>query len=290
MAIFDQKAELNKQKRHIAPRWDNDGVNKMLGFNEKGGRNAWGQVLGMIPGVNTATHAIAKNRAGGSTKDVLNETFDEAVNKDFAGLSFGINIAKTAVGGGLGGGLKGMMGGGAGNVAGAVGGAKDALGATSGGAGQDVADLVGGVTGSGKDSNGGNGGGGFLDKLKSQFGGDDSQGTAEGPEAGNLEQAMSAFQSQTSKIQGENMKNPFVPGTPEYDQFIKEVEDKQKQDNKGAFGDGIKNTFKSATSGNIFESGANWAGSIVASQKEAKNEIKEASQGEFAYNPTLNYL
>jgi hypothetical protein len=289
MAIFDQRAELSRQKRHVAAQWDDDNFNKALGFNKRGGRNAWGQFLGAIPGLNTATHAIAKSRAGGSTKDVLEETFDEAVAKDFAGAAFGVNIAKTVMGGGLGGGLgqgmKGMFGG-AGNIADATGAASSALGAAGqtvdSGAGlankaMGVADKI-------------SGRGGFLNGLKNTFGGGNNQSSLNSPLPGDLKGVMDAFKSQSDDVQMENMKNPFEPGSDEYNQFEREMEDKQKDKNKGTFAEGIKGFIGDAATGNIFETGADWATSFIASERASKDAQKDAATGTFAYNPEFNYL
>lgn len=284
MAVFDQRAELSRQKRHITAKWDDDKFNKFLGFNEKGGRNAWGKAIGMIPGVNAGTHAIAKARAHGTTKDVLNETFDEAVNKDFAGAAFGVNIAKTVMGGGIGGGAGAGGGGGFGS------GIKNVLG--KGG------DMPVNVTGTALENAGpeADKGGMFSNiggKIRGAFGGGDGEeptSDARGPLGGNLAGITDAFKSQTDKISSENLKNPHEPGTPEHDAFENQMKEQQKQNNKGAFGEGMKGLLKSSTSGNIFESGANWAGSIVASEMEEKNAIRDAEKGNFAYNPSLNYL
>lgn len=288
MAIFDQRAELSKQKRHIAPSWDNDGFNKALGFNEKGGRNAWGKVLGAIPGVNTATHAIAKTRATGSTKDVLNDTFDEAVGKDFAGLALGVSAAKTIAGGGIGGGggnmmemFKGIGKGGIGNGADAA----TLMSGQSGGSG--LAGAVGSVTGA---EDMANVAGGMKNKKGFTF---DFGKNKEGDDTGmnfDLGGIGKAFASKANNTQAENMKNPHESGTPEYAAFEKMLEEKQKDNNKGAFGEGIKDVVGSATGGNIFEAGANYAGSMVASNAASKEAIKKASGGTFAYDPSFNYL
>jgi len=83
MAVFNQRAELSRQKRHVPVKWDNDPMLKVLGFKETGERNLWGKMfMGVAPGINTASHAIAKSRASGDTKEALNQTFDEAVSQD----------------------------------------------------------------------------------------------------------------------------------------------------------------------------------------------------------------
>jgi len=290
MAIFDQRAELSRQKRHISADWDNDAFNKVLGFNKKGERNAWGKAIGMVPGLNTATHAIAKTRAQGSTKDVLNDTFDEAVGKDFAGLALGVSAAKTIAGGGIGG-----IGGGGGNMMDMFKG----IGKGGIGNGADAATLMAGQSGSSDLAGAVNSLSGAED-MANVVGGGKKKGftfnfgkNKEGEDTGmdfDLEGIGKAFGSKANKIQSENMKNPYEPGTQEYIKFESELELRQKDNNKGAFGEGIKDVIGSATGGNIFEAGANYAGSLIANKAATKDAVHKATRGEFAYNPEFNYL
>lgn len=286
--IFDQRAELSKQKRHIAPSWDKSVGNKLLGFNEKGGRNLWGKVIGSTPGLNTLTHAIAKKTSSGSTQDVLENTFDEAVNKDFAGLALGVSLAKTIGTGGLGGGMGG------------VGGVGGAVGAEAGGIGGGLKSMFGGgknvasgadFMGAAKDAAGAtemqDNGGGFMNMFKGLA----NKGQKDNPESQDgIGGMFDKFNGQVNKVQSEKLKNPFEAGSPEYMKFEQEMKNKQKENNKGAFGEGVKGLIGSATGGNIFESGANYAGALVASNRASKDEIKDASSGKFAYDPTFNYL
>lgn len=294
MAVFDQRAELNRQKRHMAAEWDDDFMLKALGFNEKGERNLWGRmVYSFAPGLNAATHGIAKSRAGGDTKNVLDDTFDEAVYKDFSGLAFGTQIAKSIVGGGG----MGVSGGGAGAAGGAGG---SGMMSMFGGGGGGMMSMFGG--GAGATSGAGAAGGattsvGSAGGAASTASGDASSAAgSQGGGFGNFMRNMTKGSTgdEMSQLQldaeAESLQNPYEVGSPEYDAFEREKEKRQKEANKGAFGKGVQRWLQDIKGGNPIESGVNYANSIIAAEKAEQQAVDDYQRGKFAFNPTFNYL
>jgi hypothetical protein len=260
MAVFDERSELNKQKNRIAPSWDDSFGLKLLGYNQYGKNNAWGQFLNVIPGVNTGRHALAQGTASGDTKKVLKDTMGEAVAHDLAGVSLGINIAKTIGTGGL----SGLGGGVGGKVAGAVG---------KGSGGGIMSGLFGGGEAAAAD------GSEMASKASDLMGKAGDVGTNEvDPEL------LSSIKEQIAS----NLINPNEPGTPEYDLF-----EKMKMEQEG----GVKNKFKSmagdfmksAAAGNIFESAGNYIATTVADYKAADKSFREYAQGQNT-SSVFNYL
>lgn len=270
MAVFDERSELNKQKNRIAPNWDDSFGLKLLGYNQYGKNNAWGQLLNVMPGINTGRHALAQATSTGDTKKVFKDTFDEAVAHDFSGAALGINIAKMFVGGGLGG-----MAGGAG-----------AAGAAGGGGGM-MAGLVGKGSGGGMMSGlfngGGKAAGGMSPELATKAA--DLMGDAGGVGMDDVDPEM--LNSIKEQIAG-NLINPNQPGTREYDLF-----EKMKMEQEG----GVQNKFKSmagdfmksATSGNIFESAGNYVATTVADYKAKDESFREYAKGQNT-SSVFNYL
>lgn len=262
MAVFDERSELNKQKNRIAPNWDDSFGLKLLGYNQYGKNNAWGQVLNYMPGINTGRHALAQATSSGDTKKVLKDTFDEAVGLDLAGAALGINIAKLFVGGGVGG-----MASGAAGAAGGAGGVAGAVGKGSGGG------LMSGLFGGGK------GVGDMASKASNLMGKAGDVGLDDvDPELLNFIKEQVAS----------NLINPNEPGTEEYDLF-----EKMKMEQEG----GVQNKFKSmagdfmksAASGNIFEAAGNFGAATIGDYKARDESFREYAQGQNT-SSVFNYL
>lgn len=252
MAVFSQRSELSRQGRHIPASWDDSFGLKLLGYNERGGNNLWGSVLNFIPGVNTGRHALAMGTSSGDTKKVLKDTFDEAIAQDFATLAFGVDVAKTALTAGAGGAGGLSLGGGKMGSVLASKGASGAMEAAASGVnapmdfGSKLAE-VGKMTG---------------DTLESDM-----------------------FSDVQKKV-GENITNPYEPGTAEYDAFEKEK--------KNQFGSGVKEQFGdflgSAGSGNIFSSGANLLATTIDNYKTRQSTISDYARGTMVDESPFNYL
>jgi hypothetical protein len=257
MAIFDERSELNKQQNRIAPDWDNSFGLKLLGYNQYGKNNAWGHLLGVIPGINTGRHALAQATTSGDTKNVLKDTFDETVARDLAGLSLGVNVAKTVMtmgAGGAGGlsGLKGMFANSNGSMAGLFQGGAPGVSAPS------------------------SVGAGLMDKASGLM------------KSGNKSDVSPELKQIIDEQVANNLVNPHAAGTPEYDLF-----EQKKMQQQG----GLKNKFKelgtdfikSAGTGNIFESAGNYAAMTIADYKEQDKAFREYAQGQKT-SSVFNYL
>jgi len=251
MAVFDERRELNKQKKHTAARWDDSFGIKALGFNKFGKDNAFGQVLNFIPGVNTARHALAKGVAGKDTKKVLDDTFDETVGRDLAGLAFGIDLAKTIGTGGL---------------------------SNLGGIGKGIGKGIAG--GAGKGLLGGN-------KMPSGNAADVAQGLSGGQ--GGVEadsDIMSGFKQKAAGV----LVNPYKEGTPEFDQF-ESTKMEQEGGLFNKVKSQAKNTLGSALGGgNVFASGANYLAQSIGDYKAGEEAFKKYSRGSMSSSSPFNFL
>jgi hypothetical protein len=257
MAVFDERRELNKQKRHMPANWDDNFGLKLLGYNKQGKNNALGHVLNFIPGVNTGRHALAMGAAGGDTKKVLKGTFDEAVGRDFAGAAFGINVAKTIGTGGLGGGA-GKMG----NLFSKVGQGKKM--------GAEFADEVSGI-------------------ASEMGGGNKGVGSALDVASGALESSGNPDQEAVDSLVAEKLVNPYEEGTDEYNMF-----EEKKMNQEGGLKNKFKKMggdfLKSAGAGNLFESGANLLATSIADYKAENEEFQKYARGTFADPSAFSYL
>jgi hypothetical protein len=261
MAVFEQRRELNRQRRQQAAEWDDSFGLKLLGYNKYGKTSGLGHIMGAIPGLNTARHAVAKSFAGKDTKQVLDDTFDEAIGRDLAGAALGINIAKSVAGGGLssfGQGMlkdglfkKGML--------------KDGLFKKGGG------DMAGEVMNQGMEE-----GGEFMEFAKNavnQVGGQDN----------------AKMKEMLNSISNNNMVNPYEVGTPEYESFEAE-KNKRNTDLGQRLKKGVGNLFQSATGGNLVESAVQYGAQTIDSYRAQNEAFNEYAKGTLVDPGAFNYL
>ena len=251
MAVFEQRRELNRQRRQQAAEWDDSFGLKLLGYDKYGKTSGLGHIMGAIPGLNTARHAIAKSVAGKDTQKVLDDTFDEAIGRDLAGAALGINIAKTVAGGGLSSFGQGML--------------KDGLFKKGGG------DMAGEVMNQGMEE-----GGEFMEFAKNavnQVGGQDNE----------------KMKEMLNSISNNNMVNPYEVGTPEYESFEAE-KNKRNTDLGQTLKQGVGNLFQSATGGNLVESAVQYGAQTIDSYRAQNEAFKEYAKGTLVDPGAFNYL
>lgn len=274
MPVFNERAELNKQGRHVPASWDNSFGLKLLGYNSHGKDNAWGHVLNFIPGINTGRHALAQATSTGDTKKVLKDTLDEAIARDFATAGLAVNIAKLAV------------------TAGASGAAGAAAGG-AGGAGSALSGLMGGGKMSGMMGKMGGKMGGLLGGGKSPLSADDAANVLKSAKDVEVDNEM--LQNVQKEV-ADQLINPYEEGTPEFIAF----ENKKAQQQGGLenrfkdIGSTLKNSARdfikdAGPGGNIFESLGNAVTTSVADYR-AKNEAFSQYARGMMVNSPFNYL
>jgi len=180
------------------------------------------------------------------------------------GLAFGVNVAKTIF----------------------TGGAASGAGAAAGGAGK-MANLFSKV-GQGKKA-----GAGFADEVSGiaseMGGGNKGVGSALDVASGALESSGNPDQEAVDSLVAEKLVNPYEEGTDEYNMF-----EEKKMNQEG----GLKNKFKkmggdflkSAATGNVFESGANFVASSIDYNRAEKDEFQKYARGTFADPSAFSYL
>jgi len=96
MALFRETNELSRQNLRRKPFSKTTGIRKfglnIMGYNDDGTKNAWGNINPMNIAAPGLSHAYAEGLASGDTKEVLKENRSEAIGSQLASLKLASNF------------------------------------------------------------------------------------------------------------------------------------------------------------------------------------------------------
>lgn len=96
MALFRETNELSRQNLRRKPFSKTTGIRKfglnIMGYNDDGTKNAWGNINPMNIAAPGLYHAYAEGLASGDTKEVLKENRSEAIGSQLASLKLASNF------------------------------------------------------------------------------------------------------------------------------------------------------------------------------------------------------